>query len=401
MFFTCPILRCRKTLWGALHPTTSVQVCTTLINYSKFTDIMITIVGAGPAGSYIAYLLAKKGKDVTLIEDHDKIGSPVQCTGIVTGSIDKFVKLPKDVIANRCNKVIVVSKNNKISANIDEIILWRNKFDEFMANMASDSGVKILTNHRFINIDGKNSIRIKNKNNNETKNIESEVIVGADGPSSTVAKAAGLKNNTKFYIGMQAKVKLKMDFDSFETHFGSDFPNFFGWIVPESEDTVRLGLGAFQNTKDYFYNFLKKRTGKKEVLCWESGVYPIYNPKQIIQKDNIYLIGDAATHVKATTGGGIIPSLKAAKTLCDCIINKKDYNKEFKKQSGKELLLHLKIRNILNKFSDKDYDYLLKLMSQEKVKNVLRKYDRDTPIPLVLNLLLREPRFLLFSRFAF
>ena len=26
---------------------------------------MITIVGAGPAGSYLAYLLAKKGKDVT------------------------------------------------------------------------------------------------------------------------------------------------------------------------------------------------------------------------------------------------------------------------------------------------------------------------------------------------
>ena len=109
---------------------------------------------------------------------------------------------------------------------------------------------------------------------------------------------------------------------------------------------------------------------------------------------------DAATQVKATTGGGIIPSLKAAQTLCDCIINNKNYEKELKKHSGRELLLHLKIRNILNKFSDNDYDHLLKLMSQEKVKKILKKYDRDTPIPLVLNLLLREPRFLLFSRFA-
>ena len=78
------------------------------------------------------------------------------------------------------------------------------------------------------------------------------------------------------------------------------------------------------------------------------------------------MIGDAATQLKSTTGGGIIPSLKAAKTLCDCIINKKDYNKEFKKQSGRELLLHLKIRNILNKFSDNDYDKLLELMNQKK-----------------------------------
>ena len=361
---------------------------------------MITIVGAGPAGSYLAYLLAKKGEDVTIVEEHESIGSPIQCTGIVTGSIEKFVKLPNNVIANRCSKVIVVSKNNRIVANTDEIVMWRNKFDEFMANKATDVGVKILTNHQFINFNNKNSIRIKNNNNNHIKNIESEIIVGADGPSSAVAKSAGLKTNTKFYVGMQAKVKLKMDFDAFETHFGGNFPNFFGWCVPESEDTVRLGLGAFKNAKDYFYKFLEERTGKKEVLCWESGIYPIYNPKQIIQKENIYLIGDAATQVKATTGGGIIPSLKAAQTLCDCIINKKNYNKELKKHSGRELLLHLKIRNVLNKFSDSDYDHLLKLMSQEKVKNILKKYDRDTPIPLVLNLLLKEPRFLLFSRFV-
>ena len=104
--------------------------------------------------------------------------------------------------------------------------------------------------------------------------------------------------------------------------------------------------------------------------------------------------------MKATTGGGIIPSLKAAHTLYDCIINKKNYNNEFRKQSGKELLLHLKIRNALNKFSDRDYNYLLKLMSQEKVKKILKKYDRDSPIPLVLNLLLKEPKFLLFSKFV-
>jgi|TARA_B100001964_G_scaffold218496_1_gene259563 geranylgeranyl reductase family protein len=360
---------------------------------------MITIVGAGPAGSYLAYLLAKKGKDVTIIEEHKKIGDPVQCTGIVTGSIEKFVKLPSNVIANRCSKVVVVSNNNKITANTDEIVLWRNKFDEFLADMAADAGVKILTNHQFISLEGKNTIKIKNES--KTKNIESEIIIGADGPSSAVAKAAGLNINTKFYIGMQAKVKLKTNLDEFETHFGNPFPDFFGWVVPESENTVRLGLGSFHNTKEHFYKFLEKRTGKKDILCWESGIIPIYDPKKIIQKDNIYLIGDAASQVKATTGGGIIPSLKATETLCDCIINNKDYNNEFKKQSGKELLLHLRIRNTLNKFSDKDYDNLLKLMSQEKIKKILKKYDRDTPIPLVLNLLLKEPRFLLFSKLLF
>ena len=53
---------------------------------------MIAIVGAGPAGSYLGHLLAKEGKDVCIFEEHSRIGSPVQCTGIVTHSIEKFLE---------------------------------------------------------------------------------------------------------------------------------------------------------------------------------------------------------------------------------------------------------------------------------------------------------------------
>ncbi len=371
------------------------------INPARYPQAMITIVGAGPAGSYLGYLLAKQGKDVVILEEHNTIGSPVQCTGIVTHSIEKFFKLKNEVIAKRLDKVIVVSKNKRIDVNVEEIVMWRNKFDQFAAEMAQDAGAKILLDHKFIGFDGKNSIKIKYKKNSKMKEIKSEIIVGADGPYSAVAKAAGINSNLRYYVGMQAKVNLKMDTSSFETYFGSEFPDFFGWCVPESEDAARIGIGCFENAQEHFYRFLKSRTGSKGIICWESGLIPLYNPKKTIQKDNVYLIGDAATQVKATTGGGIIPSLKAAHTLSDCIVNKKDYNKEFKKQSGKELLLHLRIRKILNKFSDKDYDRLLNLMSQEKVRKILKKYDRDTPIPLVTNLLLKEPRFLGFSKVIF
>ncbi|MDP3766186.1 MAG: NAD(P)/FAD-dependent oxidoreductase [Nanoarchaeota archaeon] len=362
---------------------------------------MITIVGAGPAGSYLACLLAKRGQEVTILEEHNRIGSPVQCTGIVTHSIEKFFKLKNEVIAKKLDKVIVISKSNKIAVNVDEIVMWRDRFDQFVAEMAQDAGAEILLNHQFIGFDGKQSIKIKDKKNSKIKELKTDIVVGADGPYSAVAKAAGIDSNSRNYIGMQAKVKLSMDTTAFETHFGNEFPNFFGWCVPESEDVARLGIGCFENAQEHFYKFLKSRTGKKDVLCWESGLIPLYNPKKIIQNGNVYLIGDAAAQVKATTGGGIIPSIKAARTLCDCIANNKNYNKEFKRQSGRELLLHLKIRGMLNKFSDNDYDKLLDLMNNEKVRRILKKYDRDTPIPLVFNLLLREPRFLYFSKMLF
>lgn len=358
---------------------------------------MITIIGAGPAGSYLAYLLAKRGKDVMLIEEHDAVGSPVQCTGIVTGSIEKFVKLPGDVIANRCRKVVVVSRHRRVTANVDEIVMWRNKFDRFLADKAQRAGAKVLLNHKFLSLT-KNSVTVKDKKSNETKQMKADAIVGADGPYSAVAGAAGIPHNNRFYIGMQAKVKLKMDREAFETHFGEEYPEFFGWVVPESDDTARLGLGAMKDAQPLFYRFLEKMTGKRDVLCWESGIIPLYNPRQQIQKGNVYLIGDAATQVKATTGGGIIPGMKAAHTLCDCIVHGRSYNLAYTMASGKELWLHLRMRNVLNKFSDEDYDRLLGLMDSEKVRRILGRYDRDTPIPLLLNLALREPRFFSFVK---
>ena len=176
---------------------------------------MITIIGAGPAGSYLAYLLSKKGKEVTLIEERDKIGSPVQCTGIVTGSIEKFVKLKNNVIVKRLSKVIVVSKNNKTEAEVDEIVMWRNKFDEFMAEKAQDEGVKILINRQFLEFSGRNSLKIRDKKNRNIKEIKSDFIIGADGPSSAVAKAANMNLKNNYYIGIQAKVKLNMDTNAF------------------------------------------------------------------------------------------------------------------------------------------------------------------------------------------
>ena len=53
---------------------------------------MIGIIGTGPAGSYVASLLAKGGMKVKNYEEDEKIGRPIQCTGIVTKDIKKYVK---------------------------------------------------------------------------------------------------------------------------------------------------------------------------------------------------------------------------------------------------------------------------------------------------------------------
>jgi digeranylgeranylglycerophospholipid reductase len=51
----------------------------------------ILIVGAGPIGCYLARLLQTKTDkfDVTIIEEHEKIGRPVHCAGLVSKDVLK------------------------------------------------------------------------------------------------------------------------------------------------------------------------------------------------------------------------------------------------------------------------------------------------------------------------
>jgi len=111
-------------------------------------------------------------------------------------------------------------------------------------------------------------------------------------------------------------------------------------------------------------------------------------------------LGDAAGFVKATTGGGIIPSMQQAQILAECLSSGKNYEREVQKLRRK-LWLHLFCRKILNKFFDKDWDLLLKLMNIEKIKKTFEKETRENPLPLLVKLVLKEPRFLYFLKKLF
>ena len=124
-----------------------------------------------------------------------------------------------------------------------------------------------------------------------------------------------------------------------------------GWIVPENNELVRIGLLADKSSNQLFKQMLQDWNIKQEdILDYQGGVVPIYDPKLPTQKDNIYLIGDAALQVKATAYGGIIQSLEAAKATSQSILYGEDYLKLCKKSLRKELWLHLQIRKVLDKF---------------------------------------------------
>ncbi|MBW2982375.1 NAD(P)/FAD-dependent oxidoreductase [Candidatus Woesearchaeota archaeon] len=359
---------------------------------------MIVIIGGGPIGCFVASLLAEKGLDVCVYEEHDSIGKPVQCTGIVTGKIKEVISLKDEFIVNRLSKVKVNSLNNSVDLELsEEIVLDRVGFDQYLAEKAASNGAKIVLNHKFTGIELGDAIFL-DKEKDEIIKVKADKIIGADGPLSCVAKSSGIFGNREFYTGIQARIKGKFDSGSYETYFGSTCPDFFGWVVPESDEIARIGVASRDNAKEYFDSFLKsKGFSEEDIIDKQGGLIPIYDKKVIVQKNNIFLVGDAACHVKATTGGGLVPGLKAASILADCIINDKNYEKELRKLN-KEMRIHLKARKMLNNFSDKDYDKLINLVNNEKIKNILKENNRDSPFSILKKVIFAEPKLLLYIK---
>jgi len=353
---------------------------------------MITIIGAGPVGSYSAYLLAKKGFDVKVFEEHKVIGKPVQCAGIVSSEFSKVIGLDDKFILNKLNKVKVVSKHKSIILDIEDYVIDREKFDKEIAKKAKKAGAKFYLNKKYLGISNNNVVFADKKN--KFIKVKTDKLIGADGPLSDVAKSNSMFSKRKFYVGMQARVRGKFDADTYEVYLGSICPGFFAWVVPESKNIARIGVACKKEVFQSFSEFLEiKNIKKKNIISKQAGLIPIWNKGIIIQENEIYLIGDAAAQVKATTGGGLVPGLKAAKLLVDCIANNKDYKKESRK-INKELSTHLKIRKILDVFSNKDYDELIKILHNKRVKRVLKYYNRDMAAILAFKLILAEPKFL-------
>tara|TARA_Y100000310_G_C20697643_1_gene826841 strand:- start:92 stop:1183 length:1092 start_codon:yes stop_codon:yes gene_type:complete len=358
----------------------------------------VFIIGGGPVGSYTAYLLARQGYTVEVFEEHTIIGEPVQCTGIVTSALAETIKLDKEFILNKITKTRIFSPDNSFielsfPKDKENIILDRAKFDRHIANMAKYAGVKFHLGSKFIGRKD-NTIIVEGSMAGEHK---ADYIIGVDGPTSKVAKSIGIYNKQrerKFWAGLQARVKLKNNnIVEFYPHIGS-----FAWVVPEDKETVRIGLLAKNNIKEAFNNFLKKRLGNYTIIDQQAGLVPIYSSQIKTQKGDTFLVGDAAGMVKATTGGGIIQGLKAAKALAYSIKNNKNYEKAWRKEIGKELWLSLMIRRCLDRFSNKDYNNLVSLFNKEKTSRILEEHDRDYPSKFLFKLLLAEPRLMLFAR---
>jgi flavin-dependent dehydrogenase len=150
-------------------------------------------------------------------------------------------------------------------------------------------------------------------------------------------------------------------------------------------------LKDFLNNNPAFdnYSLIKKYQGR----------IPIYNPKKNIVKDSVILLGDAASQVKPTTGGGLIMGFKCAQIAANITTKAlenddntilKQYQSQYRKNFKTELNTQLRVQKIFKSLTDEDLDLMFIKLKEEGAEDIISEYgEMDDQAPLVKELFKR------------
>ncbi len=350
----------------------------------------IAVVGAGPCGLRAATSLQREGFDGVVLEEHNAIGTPVNCAGLISrsgveelgldveGCLVNTIKGAKIYSPNK--EVITVQRNEPVAYVID-----RGKFDKMLFREAVRAGVEVRLNTKMIDIRGE-TIFVQHKNRGEL--LKAKTIIGADGVISKTRELMGLTVPKENFIqAYQVRAKGNFNPNFVDIYFGSYAKNFFAWVIPENNEIARVGLGSsIGNIKEKFGSFVKEIGIDGPFYSKSSALIPVGEPMKGIVNENMLLVGDSAFQTKASSGGGIITGLMAAEILAECVANSyknnaplTNYEKNLKKLNN-ELGIHWKTRQYFNSLSDEKIDLLFQKLKKAKIGEFLEKEgDMDKP----------------------
>jgi geranylgeranyl reductase family protein len=341
----------------------------------------IVIVGAGPVGCYTAQLLKNYGIKTRILEEHQEVGKPIRCAGLVGRQVFEKTLLPlsESSIINRIDGASFLYGNDNFTIKREKVayVIDRERFDKNVSQ-----GLNVECGKKVVGIkEGRTGYILKTNEDD----IYADLVIGADGVRSQVRKYINFMWNNngknkkrdyvKYYLGMQYRIKLEENLpcSKITQVYLREGISFFIWVIPEDDNIIRVGVIS-ENARRDLAQFIKEFKIKGKIIGKLAGMIPVGLTKNYYK--NIALVGDAAVQVKPLTGGGIFYGLKSAELLAECIRDDRldEYDRRLKRKFGKEIKFALKARKFYEEINEKELKNIFMLFKKnadfiEKVAN--------------------------------
>ncbi|MDY6965357.1 MAG: NAD(P)/FAD-dependent oxidoreductase [Halobacteriota archaeon] len=346
----------------------------------------VVVAGAGPSGSTAAKFLADMGLNVLMV-DKSKFPRDKICGGSIPDNVIKdfdYLKNRNDLFECLSSGGYVYSPSLKNVIKLDDsaysIMVLRDKFDTGLANIAVDAGAE------FIDGNGVKDIKVSTNKAEVTledgTKVETEIVIGADGVWSTVAKRSGLHQKwapdeiasciiLETNVGEETIEEFFTEKRFKYTHLKFNGIFGYGWVFPKKEH-LNIGIGAIRsktrpkpNLSVLFRDYIKMLKKDKmipedlEIGKCRGWPLPLKLPLKKAYCDRILLCGDAGGFVNPIDGGGIFYGMQTGKIAADvcswafkgrgtseAYLSK--YQVECRRTFGNLFKANLRVRNFIN-----------------------------------------------------
>jgi len=352
----------------------------------------VAIVGAGPAGLVAARALASAGHDVVVLEEHEQIGVPVHCTGLLGVEAFDEMDLPRQaVLATTHAARFVAADGSSVFIDADRVgaaIVDRARFDQALADGSRRAGAELRTGARVRGIRVA-ADRVVISGDGEAR-VEARACVLACGASYRFNRALGLGVPRAFVQSAQFEAPFTGP-EHIEVHLGRAIaPGGFAWVVPFTRDGTlvnRVGLMCQTGAVARFGEFaaaIRTRCGVDEP--WpepRAKILPL-GPVARTFAPRLVAVGDAAGLVKPTTGGGIYYSLVSGQLAADVLSGAladdelgdtrlAAYEQRWRERLGAEIRIGLAFRTLATRLNDRAIDALVELARIDGLIPILKQ----------------------------
>jgi digeranylgeranylglycerophospholipid reductase len=367
----------------------------------------VIVVGGGPSGSFAALNLARLGFNVTVYEEHSEIGLPSHCAGHLNIRGLKRLRihpLPVEIVENTfqgaafyspTGKTFLVRLASPVTCAVDRVL-----FEKYIADKAQDAGAEYCLDSKVDSLIVKNGIvkGVTIKQRGKTENRLAKIVIDAEGVSSRILRQTGLQGPNQHMLvnGVEAEAENVRDIqlDTVEVFLGADYaPGFYAWLIPKKDGKAKVGLAAkARDPKELLQKLMIKHPlASKKLLKAKIDkitVHPITlgGPINRAYSNGFLAVGDAASQVKSTTGGGVIFGMTCAAIAAE-VANEAIHQEDFSSKSlsaygrrcdeslGFDSRMMVRMRKTLDAMSDRRLDALIGLCTKLALNKTLQKVE--------------------------
>lgn len=281
------------------------------------------VVGAGPAGSTAAHLLAREGVSVLCV-DRASFPRDKPCGGGLTARAVRMLPCAVDPVVE--DRIGVVDVRLAYGSRFERqaraplaLMTQRRLLDAHLAEQAAAAGAELRDGTKVTEVREGAAVV-------DGEEVEARAILVADGANGGTARELGLGGEVVHGVALEGNAPYPSE------HYRGRMvlevgtvPGGYGWVFPKG-DHVNVGVGGWQGEGPRLREHLAQ-------LCEEHGIdagalggvrghrLPMRRPQTAIARGSVAAVGDAAGLVDPFSGDGMYEALVSARLATAAVLD--------------------------------------------------------------------------------